>query len=290
MIVVDAPDATGELQLTTVLTREANLLLYLIGLAYPRAEVKPLQVHLAPDETFDDYLERTREMMRESQNVAKYVALDHLGYEVDLGGEGVIVLSVMPDSPSIDILEPEDVIVEARGQTTQVTDELLDVVGQHAPGDELPVVFYRDDERREAVLPLRASPDHPESAMIGINVVTKNPYYDFPIDIEIDAGHIGGPSAGLAFALAMIDRLTPDRPLVGEGKVACTGTVNLRGEVGPIGGVRLKAYAANRAGVELFLVPEQHAQEVAGLDLPLDIVPVATVAEAIDVLEQRARR
>ncbi len=280
----------GRIMLTTVITREANALLYIVGGFYPRAEMTPVRSYLRPGEEFEDYLERTRQMMTESQELAKFAALDYLGYAVSFDGDGVLVVNIRVDSLAADILEPGDVILEAGGQPTRITDDLLDVVGAHAPGDTLEVAFRRedDDAERTAAITLIESPDDRESGIIGIGVTTANPSFVFPIDVEIDAGNIGGPSSGLAFALTLIDLLTPDESLVGDLELACTGTINVRGEVGSVGGVRLKAYAAQRAGADYFMVPAANYDDAREAAVEVEIVPVETIDDAVHFLRERS--
>ena len=279
----------GRIMLTTVITREANALLYIVGGFYPRAELTPITSYLRPGEEFEDYLERTRQMMTESQELAKFAALDYLGYTVSFDGDGVLVVNIRVDSLAEDILEPGDIILEAGGQRTRITDDLLDIVGAHAPGDTLEVTFRREDDEAErtAAITLIESPDDPGSGIIGIGVTTANPSFVFPIEAEIDAGKIGGPSAGLAFTLTLIDLLTPEESLVGDLEVACSGTMNVRGEVGSVGGLRLKAYAAQRAGADYFMVPTANYDDAKAAAVEVEIVPVDTIDDAVRFLRER---
>ncbi|MFO7941941.1 MAG: S16 family serine protease [Bacillota bacterium] len=283
-------DDGGSLMLTTVMSDEANVLLYVVGRLYPLAELNPKSSYLRSGEDFDEYRERTRQMMSESQQLAKYVAFDQLGYEVTFEGEGVLVVNVRSDSLARDILQPGDVIVSADGRATEITDHLLDIVGEHQPGDEIELEFLRGEgegrERHRSRVTLIESPEEAGAAIIGIGVTTENPSFGFPRDVEIDAGKIGGPSAGLAFTLAVVDALTPEESLIDDLRLACTGTVNVRGEVGAVGGVHLKAHAARRAGADYFLVPEANYSDARRADVDLEIVPVENVEEALDFLRQ----
>ncbi len=294
VLVNETPESPrgGRIMLTTVVSREANALLYLVGGFYPRADLTPTAAYLRPGEDLDDYMERTRQMMRESQDLAKYVAFDRLGYEVAFEGEGVLVVSIRSDSLALETLQPGDVIIEADGRPTSITDDLLDVVGSRSPGDSMDLTFLRgnDGERREHTAPvtLIESPDSPGSAIIGIGVTTEEPRFSFPREVSIDAGDIGGPSAGLAFTLALIDELDGEESLVGDLDVACTGTMNVRGEVGPVGGVRLKAYAAERAGADVFMVPADNYDDALEASVDLEVVAVETIDDALEYLRDRS--
>jgi len=274
----------GQVMLTTVRTQEANLALYLFGRVWPRAELRPRENFLAPGEDFEDYLDRTDEMMDESQAVAKLVALRQLGYEARMSGDGVEVLSVMEEAPSASLLQPEDIIVEAGGRPTPTVDALLSLLAEHQPGDEIRLVYQRDGELKRVDVQLMEHPSEPGRAIIGLGVATKNVSYQFPVDIDIDAGAIGGPSAGLAFTLEIIDRLTPESDLTGNRKVACTGTINAQGKVGRIGGVQMKVWAAEAAGADVFLVPPGNYEDAVGAASRMEVVRVGTIEEALSYL------
>lgn len=290
MIVIEGEESSGErgVMLTTVVTREANLTLALFGLVYPQAELRPRTSYLREGEDFEQYFERTRQMMLESQNVAKFVALREAGFEARIDGDGVEVVSVSADSPSSGKLHPGDVVVAAGGVDTAITDDLLSVVAGHSPGDELGLILERQGQRHEVTVLLMRADDDSNRALIGIGVVTRNPRYVFPREIKIDAGAIGGPSAGLAFTLELIDRLLPEQSLLGDLRVACTGTVNSKGEVGSVGGVPLKVWAASRAGADLFLVPRANYQAALDAGAGIEIVPVDTIDDAVNSVRQHS--
>ncbi len=275
----------GESMLTTVSTREANLAVALFGMMHPRAELRPRTMYVDEHEDFEEYLQRSREMMRESQQFAVYAAMREAGLDVSVTGDGAEVATVRTDSPARQKLEAGDVIRRADDEYIGVTDDLLDVVGRHEAGDELELLVQRDGEEFSVRVTLMSSPDEPDRALIGIGVVTRNVQFDFPLDVQIDAGAIGGPSAGLAFALTLVDHFRPEWELLNR-RVATTGSVNTRGEVGSVGGVGMKVWTADRAGAEVFLVPGDNYEDaqVAGVDI--EVVPVDTVREAIDFLRE----
>jgi PDZ domain-containing protein len=129
------------------------------------------------------------------------------------------------------------------------------------------------------------APDDPERAVIGIAPEDRLVGFDYPIDVTIDSGKVGGPSAGLAFTLAVLDVLTPGE-LTGGHRVAVTGTMRLDGTVGPVGGAAQKAISVRKAGYEVFLVPEEELAEVrATVGDDLRVIGVGTLAEALDALD-----
>ena len=120
--------------------------------------------------------------------------------------------------------------------------------------------------------------------MIGIATEDRIVDFDFPVDVTIDSGKVGGPSAGLAFTLAVLDVLTPGE-LTGGHRVAVTGTMALDGTVGPVGGAAQKAITVRDAGYEVFLVPSDELDEVeATVGDDLQVIAVDTLAEALEAL------
>jgi PDZ domain-containing protein len=135
-------------------------------------------------------------------------------------------------------------------------------------------------------------PDDPDTtedddlppAILGIEGEDAVELADFPVQVEIDSGAVGGPSAGLAFTLAVLDVLT-EEDLTGGALVATTGTIDLAGRVGPVGGVTQKVIAARRAGVELFLVPSGEYEEAIEVAGDMRIERVDTLEQALAALE-----
>jgi len=129
------------------------------------------------------------------------------------------------------------------------------------------------------------APDDPQRAIIGIAPEDRIVDVDLPIDVTIDSGTVGGPSAGLAFALAVLDVLTPGE-LTGGHRVAVTGTIALDGTVGGVGGAAQKAVTVRNAGYEVFLVPPEELADVkAAIGDDLRVIGVGTLAEALDALD-----
>ncbi|MCZ7529211.1 MAG: PDZ domain-containing protein [Acidimicrobiia bacterium] len=240
----------------------------------------------------DEYLqgssrEEVREIGRiamvESQEVATIVALETLGYEVPVHGDGAVVRAVEEGRPADGELEEGDVIVAVDGETVELSPDAGELVRAHAPGETVEVEFVRDGTTQTTVLETAESDDG--LALIGVALQTENLQIDYPVDVQIDSGRVGGPSAGLAFTLAIIDQLT-EGELTGGMKVAVTGTMRSDGMVGLVGGVSQKAAAAKDAGAELFLVPtgeEEDALKHAG---GVKVVAVETIDDALAALEE----
>ena len=241
----------------------------------------------SPDQVRDE----ARADMVLAQYSARTVAMRALGYDIDTERDGVRVLYVFADLPAYDLLEEGDVIVAVDGEAVDTSQELGEAIGLHEAGENAEITYVRDGERRTAQVPTEAALDDGRP-VIGVQAV---PPYDFPVDVEIDTDRIGGPSAGLAMTLSIIDELTPGE-LTGGQVVAVTGTIDLDGHVGEIGGIAQKAGSARAAHASLFLVPECHdgpykdecvsdlerARRRAG---EMQVVEVATVDEALEALD-----
>jgi PDZ domain-containing protein len=219
--------------------------------------------------------------MSRSQLIAITVALRELGREVAVTESGAEVVLVQPDSPADGVLEVGDVIVEAEGQEVDSIQDLQRALADVEPGQEVELTVQRGDERVRVTSGTRAAPDDPDRAVMGVQVQDALDF-EFPVDIEIDAGAIGGPSAGLAFALDIVDELGED---IDRGrKVVATGELTLDGEVLPIGGVKQKAIGARDAGADIFLVPDANFEDARNAVDDLEIIPVSSFDEALSVL------
>lgn len=240
------------------------------------------------------------ESMRTSEQVAQFVALGRLGFDVDVVPGDVLVQQLVcleasddgqecvRESPSAAVLEPGDRLIEADGVVLDGVEDLSRIVGAKRPGDTVELVIDRPQVGElTADVELTSSPTEPDRTIVGfIPFDTRRVL--LPFELSIDTGRIGGPSAGLAFTLTLIDQLTPGE-LTGGRDIAVTGTIELDGSVGAIGGLRQKASAVAQAGVEVFLVPaaqrddDIEAARIAAGD-GVEIIPVATLDEALDAL------
>jgi PDZ domain-containing protein len=250
------------------------------------------QVHdgaeLVPEEEFNpeglSESERREESLSEmsaSQQIAISVALRHLGHKVDpLGAE---VAQVLPGAPADGKLRIGDVIVGAKGREVRTPEDLFEAMSAHTPGTPVRLEVRRGGRDMEIVVGTRASTDGERRAVVGIIV---QPELRFPVDIRIDAGNIGGPSAGLAFALDIVDELGED--LDRGRRVVVTGTLGLDGRVGPIGGIEQKTLGARLVDADVFLVPDENATAARSrADGDLEVIPVSTFQEALSELTTR---
>lgn len=233
-----------------------------------------------------------------SKQIAEYVAAKALGLEARLVQGKVVIEELVCDNKpatnsACDILDLGDTITALDGDSTPTLVELAEIMQGRKPGETLTVTVIptgQSDQTKTVnrTVTLMEDPDTKGRAIIGI-VPADTRTVDLPFKVGISTSDIGGPSAGLAFTIAILDELSPGN-LTGRGKVAATGTINEDATVGAIGALVQKAVAVRDAGVTLFLVPSaQPAAELAearrAAGSKVKIVPVATLAEALAALE-----
>ena len=295
----------GDIYFVTVTEPEQSVLSWFLGRGEPAIEF------LTYEEKYGVQTPQQRrtfalEFMRTSEQIAQFVALQRVGYDVevvdgDVLVEAIVCLEGNADgtacvrwSPSDEVLDPGDRIVRVAGEEVDGVEDLGRILADYAPGDTIAMTVDRPNvdgstTRLDVDVELTASPDDAERTIVGFYPFDTR-RVELPFELDIDTGSIGGPSAGLAFTLTLIDELTPGE-LTGGGRIAVTGTIELDGTVGAIGGLRQKASAVAQAGVEVFIVPATQsdrdlaAARAAGGD-DLEIIPVATVEEAIQTLEE----
>jgi PDZ domain-containing protein len=271
----------GGIYMVDILVRRASLLERLLPRIRDNAS-------LVPEEQFNPagVSERQRRQsslnqMSRSQQIAVAVALRELDYDVEATPIGAEVALVLPDSPAEGKLEPGDVIVGARGERVRSPEDLRDVMEGHPPGETVELEVRRAGKVRTIEVGTRADPEDARRAVVGV-LVEPAANIDLPLDIKINAGDVGGPSAGLAFALDVIDELGRD---IDEGRrIAVTGELDLEGNVGAIGGIEQKAAGARLIDADVFVVPEDNAAEAREHADGLEIVAVSTFDQALAAL------
>ena len=220
--------------------------------------------------------------MSDSQKVAPYVALRMLGYKPTARSGGVTILALEPKAPASKVLQPNDVITAVDGTAIQTVTELRAQLARKRPGDQIRLRYRRGNETLESTIRTISDSIAPNHALVGITA-SDNLQVKLPVDISIDAQGIGGPSAGLAFALDILQAL--GRNVTHGRRVAATGELALDGSVLPIGGVKQKTLGVRRAGVDVFLVPAgDNAREARKYADGIRIIPVDNVRQALRAL------
>ncbi len=281
----------GQVGYTTVSVQHATALGWLVAHLDDSISIYPEKAILG-SQTPAENRQQNLQMMTDSKETAAAVALTRLGHQVDVTGTGAVVVQVAgtPDDPvpASGVLGVGDTIVSVGDTPITTSEELVSAIAAHEPGDvvQLGVQPFKDDGSRTTEtrsVTLGARPDDASKAFLGVSSGTRDLDYHLPFQVTVDSGSVGGPSAGLAFTLGIMDVLTPGS-ITGGHKVATTGTINADGSVGPVGGVHQKTIAVRDSGAELFLVPSSEYDEAEKYAGSLRVEKVDTVDDALRVL------
>jgi Lon-like protease len=272
----------GGIYFVDVFERKATLLERLFPGIRSGATIVPASAVNPPGTNDAQRLTVDLREMAQSQQIAAAVALDALGYKVAAQPNGVLVAQVIGQTPAAGNLRPTDVIVAVDGHAVRTPAQLRAQMQLHRPGDRVRLTVRSSGGVRTVTLGTIADPQDRTRALIGI-VPAQSASIKLPLPVTIDAGNVGGPSAGLAFALEVMEKLGRD---VDHGhRVAATGEIKLDGSVGEIGGVKQKTIGARKAGVDVFLVPAgDNAEEARRYADGLRIVPVQNFRQALQAL------
>ncbi len=269
---------TGQLNMTTVsqrdnLTLGQALTLWMSG----REQLVPRDLVYPPDKSKDEIDEANNEEFKQSENSAEYAALGYLKY-----AQAVTVQNVTKDGASAGKLQEGDAIDGVDGVPVRSLEQFQGIMEKTKPGQEVVLDFRRKNAPPGvATIKLKSNPDKPHG-FLGIGVV-EAPWAPFKIDFNL--ANIGGPSAGLVFSLAVVDKLTTG-DLSGNKFVAGTGTIASDGKVGSIGGITHKILAAHEAGATVFLVPADNCDEAKSAhEDGIDLLKVDTLTRAVDSLK-----
>jgi PDZ domain-containing protein len=285
---------SGRFLLTTVSLQRVRPLEAVRGWLDANIDVVPEEQILGPTPS-KNFRQQNVQEMDDSILIAEVVALRKLGYVVNERGAGALVNTVASKSPADGKLKPGDVITAVDAKPVQLGTDLIAALATRKFGETVKLKVTTGDQpaRIEAIRLGGSNEDKSQCSVdnantgkgcLGIALNTKSHEFDRPVKITIDPQGIGGPSAGLAFVLAIMDQLRPGE-LTGGHKVAVTGTINIDGTVGDVGGVVQKTAAVRRAGAEYFLVPPgEFADATAHAGSKLKVIKVASVDEALSAL------
>jgi PDZ domain-containing protein len=267
----------GRFLLTTVTLYEASLARAVKGWTSKDVAVVPRSAFYPPGSTTEDINRETASQMDESQFQAAVAALKVLGFQ--LPRRGALIVQTQKDTPAGDALFAGDAIIAVNGIRVADVAEAQRLIGDQPLGQTVELRVLREGNVEN--LRLRTIEGEEGRAVIGVEVIQN---YELPFRVQIDAGAIGGPSAGLTFALVIADLLGPE-DLTGGFIVADTGTIDGEGRIGPVGGIAQKVAGAEDQGADVFLVPKsQLADARAAADTSMMIIGVSTLQEAVDAL------
>jgi Lon-like protease len=242
----------------------------------PSEAVVPESELYPPGQSAQETQAQDTEQMASSQDTATAAALSelHIGYQTQ-----VIVMQTVPGYPASTVLKTGDQIVAVDGKPVTGQSSLTSMITSHPAGTVLDLTVLRAGKTLSLQV---ASKNSDGTPIIGVQVEQQ---FKFPFTVKISVGDIGGPSAGMMFALGIIDKLTPMN-LTGGKFIAGTGEITQAGQVEPIGGIQQKMVAARSAGATIFLTPAGNCSDTAGaVPAGLRIVKVGTLTQAINDLE-----
>lgn len=294
LVKVEAPssESKGSLHLTTVtISQELSTVEAVISWISPRTAVIPRGAIFPPGQSKEDVGRETAAQMSESQLAATYAALQELGYKLET--DGVWVRGTVKGLPSDGKLEAGDVITSVDGKSVKSIEELQTALRRHKIGETVKIVVRRGSESKEFSIPTVAS-DPPRHPVIGITIEQN---FKLPFKVSIKADDIGGPSAGLMFALAVVDLLDP-ADLTRGRVIAGTGTIDASGKVGAVGGVSQKvqgarcihipATAKKCTSASVFIVPKEE-REIDDAERAsrgrMKVIAVSSLKEAVAELK-----
>jgi PDZ domain-containing protein len=310
---VEVFDTAGDFFFVTVSAPNQSVLSWMIGSAEPVVDLLTEEGRNGR-RTASQNRQISLQQMRTATQEAQFVALTAAGYEPEIEPGPVVVQDILcrvlaedgfecaEQFPADEVLDPADTILEVDGTPVPTLEDLGAALDGGQPGDVIDLTIDRPGEGVMDVSAMLASdPQNPDRTIIGF-VPFDTRTVVLPFDVSIDTQAVGGPSAGLAFTLALVDELT-EGELTGGRDIAVTGTIRLDGTVGPIGGLEQKISTVHQHGVEVFLIPaEQFELGEPNPDNPDDgvcrweclnaagdgevvLIPVASLEEALSVLE-----
>jgi PDZ domain-containing protein len=283
----EKPDGDdGGIYYVAVDVRKASWLERLLPWLREGSTLVPESAVRSPGESDKAHRRAELRSMARSQEVAAAVALKALGYRVSVHSNGTTIAAVAPDGPSHGKVQPNDVIVTVDGAPSRSVAALRRLIRRHRPGEPVRLTIRRGREVHAVEVSTVADPNQRNEPIIGVLVdclQEQSAEIKLPLSVRIDLGEVGGPSAGLAFALDITEELGHD---VDRGQsVVATGELCLDGSVEPVGGIKQKTIGAERGGGEIFLVPAgDNATEAERYADGLRVVPVKSFRQALHAL------
>lgn len=276
-------DDKGGIYFVDVIQREARWLERIFPFLRPDGSTIVPGAAIAPHgESFAQRRAESRAQMQRSELIASAVALKAAGMDVKVVDRGVLVSAVALDVPAAKVIRPGDVLIAAGGKPVKTPQDLRTAVNTVEPGESIELEIRRGDKELTEIVKTVRAPDDGRT-LIGISP-EQDADIKLPIEVDINLGDVGGPSAGLPFALEVLQELGHD---VDRGyRVAATGEILLDGSIAPVGGLKQKTIGVREAGADLFLVPAgENTAEAKRYAGNLRIVPVESFQQALQFLK-----
>ena len=276
----------GGIYYVAVEVKKASLLEKLFPGIHEGSTLVPAAAVVSPGQSDRQHQREELRAMAQSQDIGAAVALKELGYRVPIKSQGTVIAAVNPDGPSAGKLRASDTIAAVNGHPTPSLSALRRQITKHSPGNSVSLTVRRDGAVRTVDVKTAPDPQNKRRSVIGVltSCTLQTPSkITLPVPVHIDLGQVGGPSAGLAFALDVAEKLGRD---VDHGhRVVATGEMCLDGSVVPVGGLKQKTIGARRAGADVFLVPAgENAQDARRYAGKMRIIPVHTYRQALRAL------
>lgn len=273
----------GTFYLVTVAQQEASLFWLVHGYFSPYIDVAHVSSVIPPEIDQEEYRKIMDRLMEESQTLAKVIALERTGYQIELKSAGIVVHDFIEGSPAAGVLQKEDIIRRVDGEGVYFAEQVNSIIQKRKVGDSVNLSVERDNQMLELQVKTTAHPENPETPALRIYIYALALEPVLPFDITINTGPIGGSSAGVMFVLEIMNQVM-DGDLSGDRLIAGTGTISYDEKVGKIGGVKQKVAAAEREGAEYFIVPRENYSEAKSAARNINVHPVDNLQDVLDLL------
>jgi Lon-like protease len=284
----------GEFMLTTVSMSRANFYSYVGTFVNSVHHLYKEEEIMVKGESNEDYEFRQLRYMEESKHAAILNAYKAAGKPYEIKKNGIMVVSIIKDMPAYELLKLGDIITRVDSKDVNSVEDFSSIVSKVKPGEKINLEFNRKGKIKNITITTKPFKNEPSRSGIGVSIVEDINLITQP-KVTINSEEIGGPSAGLMFALEVYDQLK-DENLTKGYDIAGTGTIDEKGEVGPIGGISQKIIAASKADAEIFLAPAENGKKNSNYNeavktakdhnLKLKIIPINTYEEALTYLKK----
>jgi PDZ domain-containing protein len=277
----------GGIYFVDIFVRKASLIERLWPGIHEGAQLVPQSALLPPGVSDKQRQLEDQRAMTRSQSIAAAVALRAAGYHVKATPTGALIQQVAADAPAAGKLLATDVVVAAEGKPVRTPGDLRRIVGRLRPGSTIRLSVRRGPSLVQVDVRTIPDPHRGGRSIIGV-FVEQAASIKLPLKVKIDAGDVGGPSAGLAFALDVLEQLGKD---IDHGRrIAATGQLELDGSVTAVGGLKQKTIGVRRSGIHVFLVPAgENADDARRYANGVRIVPVNSFRQALRLLATIAK-
>nr|WP_306813008.1 PDZ domain-containing protein [Paenibacillus soyae] len=284
---VEGGQAVGEINGVLVFDRPAVLADRLFGALLPQYRFYPISEDEPPlSVTYAQVVA----MKTDANRVAAAIAMQKAGLGQGVVPDGVRIVAIVKGSPADGRLEAGDIVDELNGKKVQTVEDMIGYMSSVKPGETVVVQVRRGGEALTVQVPTHASEGDESKAVFGVSVQTEAKL-DTPRAVAFHEyrAHVGGPSHGAMLTLAILDQLMAGG-VTGGLQVAGTGTIEMDGSIGMVGGIPQKAYAVSRTGADVFFVPEEGAEAAAEAAPELNVVAVGHIDEVLAWLSEHGGR